>query len=227
VKGHVKLREVFYSIQGEGLWAGRASVFVRLSHCNLSCSWCDTDYDANPRWSSIPDLLEEIRETWKPFLGAARPLKYPDIVLTGGEPSLQITDELVESLRSSFPRLSMETNGTLWRPCMGRLDLITVSPKTKTGWWAEGTPKELARTSIVALKVVWDPSNPDMDEIMQRAKRSGWKLYLQPLETSPTGTPVYERNQDFRSNVAEVVEIVKRDPSWTLSLQTHKILGLR
>lgn len=235
----VKLREVFYSLQGEGDHVGWPAVFVRFSHCNLSCSWCDTDYDANPTWYTYDELVKAIRETWVPFLGEKpEKTRLPIIVLTGGEPSMQVTDDLLHRLRNEGYYLTMETNGILWRDCMSMIRTITISPKGTTGWWVEGkcTLGGITQTlyGSMVLKVVYDPSNPQMEEIMAAAIRLPARAhYLQPLESrTDPDVPVYaqSRAQQFflgSTNVQEVMDIVKRDPRWSLCLQTHKILGLR
>lgn len=237
MKDRVKLREIFYSIQGEGDYAGHAAVFVRFSHCNLSCSWCDTDYDKDPTWYTYQEVLDAVEVAWSPFVTrkGGRPIELPIIVLTGGEPSMQITEGLLKLFREQGYIVTMETNGTIWRPCMRQISTITVSPKTKDGWWVyPGLVDDgWGRSSVygrVVMKVVYDPSNPDMAEIMRRAMEVPCRShYLQPLETrtdDPT-RPVYEREGVFTTNVEEVIEIIKRDPRWALSQQLHKQLGLR
>ncbi len=109
--------EIFYSIQGEGLNQGKSAVFIRLSGCNLRCSWCDTKY----AWKNGEKLsLKEIVERVKSF-------KCGDVCLTGGEPFLQDISLLVKSLRREGFKVSVETNGTIWRDI--KFDWITVSPK--------------------------------------------------------------------------------------------------
>lgn len=117
-----RINEIFRSVQGEGFWTGTAAVFVRMSGCNLSCPFCDTDHraftlmGAEDIASAAKSLLPEGRE------GA------PLLVLTGGEPALQADEALVQALHGAGFRVHMETNGTL--PVPDGIDWITMSPKT-------------------------------------------------------------------------------------------------
>lgn len=212
--GVYKIREIFYSIQGEGSDAGKAAVFVRFSHCNLACTWCDTDYDHGD-WMTVTQVVDEISRLVREFIPVLGRL--PIIVFTGGEPSLQVDRNLTWHLRDRGYRLTMETNGIKWTKDMAYMDTITVSPKTPYGWWSAAglSPRE---TEQLVMKVVYDPSNPEFNEILHRASRATCReRYLQPLEDQATKA----------TNVTDVVDYVKRHPQWRLSLQTHKILGLR
>jgi len=113
-----RINEVFYSLQGEGLWTGLPCVFVRFSGCNLACDFCDTDHSEGAFWS-IEDILKEVgRYVCK------------TVVLTGGEPSLQIDNVFIDGLKSIGKRIHIETNGT--RKLLDGIDWISFSPKT--GW---------------------------------------------------------------------------------------------
>ncbi len=110
----------------------------------------------------------------------------------------------------------METNGTVWRACMELFHVVTVSPKGLEGWWRKGRCS-LSFDQLV-LKVVYDPDNPQMMGIMDRVLTIPVRhKFLQPLESQA----------DKTTNVKEVIELVKKNPRWRLSLQSHKILGLR
>jgi len=200
-----KINEIFYTIQGEGILAGSAAVFIRFAACNLSCSWCDTEYDSGVMLEA-QTILKAVELVSEPYL----PADLPIIVCTGGEPSLQVDWAFVQT----FPHhLTMETNGIKWKGEFHNFHTITVSPKTMEGWWL-GTDAP----SWIVFKVVYDPDNPNMKKIMGAALHLPAKAhFLQPLENQEDGS----------TNVEMVVEIVKKDPRWRLSLQTHKVLGLR
>jgi organic radical activating enzyme len=115
------LAEIFYSIQGEGLWTGTPAVFVRLAGCNLACDFCDTDYAAK-RWASVAEVVRGVRE-----LGGDCPM----VVLTGGEPLAQAESlALIEALRLDGRRVHIESNGTIFTPLPEDVWLC-VSPKER------------------------------------------------------------------------------------------------
>ena len=111
-----KVNEIFCSLQGEGYNTGTASVFVRFSGCNLKCNFCDTYHNAGTQMS-LPAIIAEINKY----------PKAPLIVLTGGEPSLVVNDELIRGLKSTGKKIAIETNGTRQLPC--GIDWVTLSPK--------------------------------------------------------------------------------------------------
>ena len=194
----MKVNEIFYSLQGEGYHVGTAAVFVRLSGCNLHCPFCDTQHEEG---TEMPD--EEI---------VAQVRQYPArlVVVTGGEPSLQLTKSLVNALHDADKMVAVETNGTHRLP--GNVDWITLSPKDKY----LGGEAKVVLTIVDELKVVFDGVHvPDMyNGILCTHGR-----FLQPCDT---GDPV--RNADI---VAKSIEYIKEDPRWKLSLQIHKMLNIR
>ena len=217
-----RINEIFYSLQGEGRNTGRAAVFIRFSGCNLRCPFCDTDFSSYTEMSG-DDILEAIRP-WK-HCGF--------VVLTGGEPSLQVDDALVDALHREGFYLAMETNGTHAVP--EGIDWVTVSPKI-------GHVKQAADVIVQRadeLKVIWGPSpNPSLyggEEIPQVLKawadkltaplhnreglEEGPLLYLQPCDTGDK-----ERNREI---IQQCVEYIKQHPEWRLSLQTHKLIDIR
>lgn len=186
----MRVNEIFYSLQGEGYFAGVAAVFLRLSGCNLACSFCDTDHSTHTDMSE-----EEI---------AAAVSRYParHIVITGGEPSLQLTPSLIERLHGAGFSIQIETNGT--HPLPHGIDWITCSPKSG----------EIVLARVDELKVLFDGSAPLFSQHIPADVYS-----LQPLDTG-----------DARRNAgicAAAVEYVKAHPQWRLSLQTHKLLRIR
>lgn len=219
-----KINEIFYTIQGEALYAGTAAVFIRFSACNLACEWCDTEYDSGEKLT-VGTILSLVLKMLPPSTirrGGTKPI----IVCTGGEPSLQMDGNFVATFRNAGFRLTMETNGIKWKDPMNDFDLITCSPKTMTGWWCgqDETSGALLATwklrqgAKLVIKMVYDPENPLMDVMMDTAlKVDADALFLQPLEDQEDGT----------TNADEVIQIVQEDPRWRLSLQTHKILGVR
>ena len=111
----MKVNEIFYSLQGEGYHAGKAAVFVRLSGCNLQCPFCDTQHESGIEMTD-EDIVSEV---------AKYPARY--VVITGGEPSLQLTNGFVDALHGMGKKVAVETNGT--HPLPQNIDWITLSPK--------------------------------------------------------------------------------------------------
>lgn len=194
----MKVNEIFYSLQGEGFNAGTPAVFVRFAGCNLQCPFCDTDFAVGTEMTE-----EDI---------AAQVVRYPAslVVITGGEPSLQLTESLVDALHRQGRRVAVETNGT--HPLPSNVDWITLSPKdTFLGMVASPI-----LTEVDELKVVFDGIHQPViyENIKVRHAR-----FLQPCDT---GDP--QRNGII---VNQTIEYIKANPQWRLSLQTHKIVGIR
>ncbi|MBR4717762.1 MAG: radical SAM protein [Lentisphaeria bacterium] len=188
-----RVNEIFYSIQGEGEFAGAPAVFVRFSGCNLACPWCDTDHS-----HGVDMTRDELEDAVKKLLaghdGAI-------IVLTGGEPALQLHDD--EPLFQGFARfLCIETNGT--QPVPGWIDWITVSPKNELSPIVP-RPNE--------LKFVFEPEHIPYYLSMQEADCI---LNIQPLA-----------RKDGTSNLREAVDFVLAHPRFKLSVQLHKMIGVR
>ena len=194
----ILVNEIFYSLQGEGFHSGTPAVFVRLSGCNLSCPFCDTDH------SGCTNMTEEGI--------AAEVAKFParHVVVTGGEPAMQLNAALVDALHAIGRFVAVETNGTL--PLPDGVDWVTLSPKDLF----LGPTARPVLTAADELKVVFDGEHlpPDYSHIAIRHGR-----YLQPCDT---GDPV--RNAAI---TAATVEYIKAHPEWRLSLQIHKILNIR
>lgn len=194
-----KVNEIFQSLQGEGFHAGTPAVFVRFSGCNLRCSFCDTRHE-----QGSPMSLEEILREVMRYPGA------PLCVLTGGEPSLFIDEAFVEALKHQTGKLiAIETNGT--RPLPSNLDWVTLSPKTGFDG-GEAEPCVLRRCD--ELKVVWlgqDLAQYDGIEATHR--------FLQPCYC--------DDSVQRQANLHSAVEAVLAHPRWRLSLQIHRVLGIR
>lgn len=193
----MRIKEIFYSLQGEGAMTGRPAVFVRFSGCNLACPFCDTDFKGGEDYTE--DGLVEILATY--------PCKF--IVFTGGEPTLQLTDALIEKLHGKGYYLAMETNGTRKYP--KDIDWVTVSPKNDFCQTARLYPGNPIANEV---KVVFDgANNPDRYAFLGSLK------YIQPCDT---GDPAM--NEKI---LREAVRWLKEHPRWRLSLQTQKIINVR
>ena len=194
-----KINEIFYSLQGEGYNTGTASVFIRLSGCNLRCDFCDTRHEEG-MMMSLPEIVEQV-------------MRYPDaplIVLTGGEPSLWIDEDFVKDLKAmTGKRIAIETNGTHHLP--HGIDWVTLSPKTGIGNSGDA-PVVLTRCD--ELKVVYLGQDLSQYDSIQAAHR-----YLQPCWTDDP-----EKRQH---NLQATVQAVMEHPQWRLSLQTHRLLGIK
>ena len=192
-----KVNEIFYSLQGEGRWMGRPAVFVRMSGCNLKCPFCDTDFRGYSEMSA-DDILSRCLEEG----GECR-----FIVLTGGEPSLQVDEQLIATLHQAGYYLSMETNGTHAIP--EGIDWVTCSPKVDFTEGGEPIVKQ-----VDELKLVFDGEHQISDHGIACTFR-----YLQPCDVG----------NDSRNYLIlnECIKYIKTHPEWQLSVQMHKIVGIR
>ena len=199
------IKEIFHTIQGEGINAGRAAVFCRFAGCNLwsgrkedqagaVCNFCDTDFIGGFRAAHAMDLAWSIE--------GQRPLGCEKfVVLTGGEPLLQVDKALIYALHFRGFEIAAETNGTILAP--KGIDWLTVSPKANSTW-VQRTGNE--------LKLVY----PQVDLMPDDVERTGFDHYLlQPMD-----------GQYRERNTADAIEHCKRG-GWRLSLQSHKWLGIR
>lgn len=194
----MRVNEIFYSLQGEGAYTGTPAIFIRLSGCNLRCDFCDTKH-----WMYKDYTNEEIlREITK-----YEPCKF--VVITGGEPGLQLDDEFVDMLHEKDYFVAIETNGT--QHLYPGIDWVVCSPKF------EFCPNaKLKLDHIDELKVVYRGKRQDMskyDGIIAE------QYYLQPCDVGDL-----EANQRI---INETIDYIKKHPKWNLSLQTQKILGVR
>lgn len=186
----LKINEIFYSLQGEGYFTGTPAVFVRFSGCNLKCTFCDTDHSPFTEMTG-EDILSEIKQY---------PAKH--IVITGGEPSLQLTHGIVQLLHENGYYVQVETNGTI--PLPDNIDWITCSPKSE----------EIVLQRINELKVLFDGNKPiHMPDVNAEV------YSLQPLDSGDK-----QRNQEI---TGATIEYILKHPKWRLSLQTHKLLDIR
>ncbi len=196
----MKVNEIFYSLQGEGRFTGTPAVFIRLSGCNMKCDFCDTSHEEGSVMTE-----EEI---------AGEVLSYParHVIITGGEPVLQLNDRLVDLLHEAGKFVQIETNGTqrLTGTLESSLDWVTVSPKY-------GAVPLIQR--VDELKVIFDLDHTDHIEALESVVTTGDDNYfLQPCD----------RDRDFNArNLPACIAYILGHPKWRLSLQTHKLLNIR
>lgn len=206
------VKEIFLTLQGEGAHAGRAAVFCRFAGCNLwsgreqdrssaTCKFCDTDFvgtdgTLGARYASADDLADAIASQWAGEHG------YRYVVLTGGEPLLQVDADLIDALHARGFAIGLETNGTIEPP--EGVDWICVSPKA-------GAELRVRRGD--ELKLVY-PQEGAMPAAF--ADLAFERFSLQPMD-----------GPDVAANTERAVNYCIRHPQWRLSLQTHKTLGIR
>ncbi len=205
------VKEIYYTLQGEGYHTGRPAVFIRFSGCNLwtghekdrsgaICDWCDTDFvgtnGINGGKFSVKGIINIINSQWK-----GNALSEPYVVCTGGEPLLQMDEALIKAIHKAGFEIGLETNGTMIPP--DGIDWICVSPKANA---------DLILKNGNELKVVYPQCgmNPRVHE-----KLKFDHFYIQPMDGI---------NQT--ENIKRSEKFVLDHPKWKLSLQTHKILGI-
>lgn len=206
-----RIKEIFFTQQGEGKNTGKDFIFVRFSGCNLwsgkeknrataVCSFCDTDFygtdGINGGKYLAKELIEKIKSLW---ISADSQIR---VVLTGGEPLLQVDKPLIDALKNEHIYIAVETNGTLEAP--DGIDWICMSPKANT---------EIKLKKGSEVKVVYPQKNLNPDDFNVLDFKN---FYIQPMDS-----------QSYKDNVSQAVKFCMRNPNWKLSLQTHKILGIR
>jgi 7-carboxy-7-deazaguanine synthase len=191
--------ETFHSIQGEGAWTGTNAFFIRLGGCDVGCWFCDTKASWNPRRHPQHSVGD--------LVAAAKDVNPAIVVITGGEPLMHNLTELSESLHTAGLRVHLETSGA--HPLRGQFDWITLSPKTFK------PPHESIYPHVNELKVVIATAQDLEWAEQQAAKVSELAIhYLQPEWSTPA-------SQDL------IFSYVLNHPQWRMSLQTHKLLGVR
>ncbi|MBS2963839.1 7-carboxy-7-deazaguanine synthase [Actinocrinis puniceicyclus] len=207
------IKEIFYTLQGEGRHAGRPAVFCRFSRCNLwtglekdrdraICQFCDTDFvgtdgDGGGKFAVADDLAAAVEARWP---RDSRDDRF--VVCTGGEPLLQLDEPAVEALHMRGFKIAVETNGT--KPAPHGIDWLCVSPKI-------GAPLAIGRGDELKLVYPQDGGDPAQFEHLDFAS-----FRLQPMD-----------GPNLQRNTQAAIEYCLKNPRWQLSLQTHKYLGIR
>ena len=205
------VKECFLTLQGEGMQAGRRAVFLRFAGCNLwsgreqdrasaQCNFCDTDFvgtdgPGGGKFAGADALAEQVLETWGEAAGERL------VVITGGEPMLQLDRPLIDALHSRGFRIAVESNGTL--AAAEGIDWLCVSPKAGT---------KVVQRSGDELKLVWPQQGIDPGELEHWDFRH---FLVQPMDCE-------HREQALEA----AIRLVMARPQWRLSLQTHKLIGL-
>ena len=208
------VKEIFYTLQGEGGQAGMPAVFCRFAGCNLwtgreedrpsaICQFCDTEFVGTDgtlggKFSTADELADLIAAQW-PNTDHANRLT----VLTGGEPLLQVDAELLDALHKRGFRVAVESNGTLDAP--PGIDWLCISPKAGAPWLQQSGQE---------LKLVWPQPGFKLSDMAQTGQFE--RRYLQPMD-----------GPQQAANTALCIKECMADPRWRLSLQTHKISGIR
>ena len=215
-----KVHEIFFTLQGEGAHSGIPAVFVRFSGCNLRCPWCDTEFQSYTDMT-VEEIVAEMKELYD-VPNERRKM----CVLTGGEPSLQVDKELIDALHAAGFYICIETNGT--RPLPEGIDWITCSPKIVESQKSkdESHPIQLALRKVNEVKVVFTGT---YDPEIWRTQLEAEHWMLQPLRY--TGEWLIENpdsgEDDRNDNLDDTVRYILAHPFWRLSVQLHKIAGLR
>lgn len=207
------VKEMFLTLQGEGAQAGRRAVFLRFSGCNLwsgreadradaICQFCDTDFvgtngENGGKYADASALADKVADLWGTISPGARPY----VVITGGEPMLQLDTRLIEALHAHGFEIGVESNGTI--PAVAGIDWLCISPKAGS---------EVVQTSGNELKLVWPQTGSDWQAM------EAWHFdhfLIQPMDSIARA-----------ENVKAAIQFVMEHPKWRLSLQNHKALGL-
>ncbi|MGB4969094.1 MAG: 7-carboxy-7-deazaguanine synthase [Saprospiraceae bacterium] len=210
------VKEIFYSLQGEGAQTGRPAVFLRFAGCNLwngreedrqqaICSFCDTDFVGTNgtyggKYPSANDLAACIQSLW-PKMNVGHKIK-PYVIFTGGEPLLQVDDPLIDSLHDIGFEIGLETNGTIEAP--KGIDWICLSPKPNT---------IIKIRSGNELKFIYPQLNFNPEDFQQFDFQY---FYIQPMDGA-----------NIQEHIQQSLDFCLQHPTWRLSIQTHKLLGIR
>jgi len=216
-----KIAEIFTSIQGEGLYTGTPVTFLRFAGCNLKCPWCDTDHSVKLELTA-EEIREELERLYR-LSGIRR------VVCTGGEPLLQMDITLLKKM-SGF-HIHVETNGTILPKFpMYMVEHWTVSPKKGSPWkLKEGNELKIVYEGQKNLETVRHANRrsvaPDRGE--DSYDRGFLLFYLQPKFGSDMSSSICNKEETDK-NIKEVVNLLTTElPLWKLSLQTHKLIGIR
>lgn len=199
----LKVNEIFYSLQGEGAQTGKPVIFVRLSGCNLKCPFCDTKHEEGLEMT-LDDILQKVKEQ-------SNVCNY--IIFTGGEPLLQLNEDILQFFVDSGYFIGLESNGTLpiSHNMRNLIHHITISPK------------KVDKMLKVNFKDVY--INEIRIPLKNEQKITGEQLQLLPYAERYYVSPVFRGNTLIKQNVDWCIQFCKDNPQWSLSIQLHKILG--
>lgn len=193
------IMEQFYSVQGEGFYSGRPAYFIRIAGCDVGCSWCDVkeSWDANEHEVlTVEQIVSKVEETKADF-----------VVITGGEPAMYNLEKLTQSLKKINCYLAIETSGVY--PLSGEIDWVCFSPKKFKA------PHEGIYSKANELKViVFNKHDLQWAEEHAAKLNKDCKIYLQPE---------WSKHEKL---LPVILDYVKDNPKWTLSLQTHKYINV-
>ena len=214
------VKELFPTLQGEGTHTGRAAVFCRFTGCNLwsgreedrataVCKFCDTDFvgsdgDGGGKFETAQDLANAIESSWK-STSAGPQQRY--VVFTGGEPLLQLDEQLIEQLHQKGFEVAIETNGTIKVP--KGVDWVCVSPKAGS---------DLIVLQANELKLVIPQEGHDaLEKLLARFEKMDYRnRFLQPMD-----------GKNLKINTELAISLCQKRPLWRFSLQSHKLIGIR
>jgi len=214
------VKELFPTLQGEGAHTGRAAVFCRFTGCNLwsgreedrataVCQFCDTDFvgfdgDGGGKFETANDLADAIEKAW---LSTQAGPQQRYVVFTGGEPLLQLDKDLIDALHHKGFELAIETNGTLKVPV--GVDWVCVSPKA-------GADLVVLQADEIKL-VIPQSGHQNLENLLARFEKMDYRhRYLQPMDGA-----------QLAENTQLAIQLCQKRPLWRLSMQTHKIIGIR
>ena len=214
------VKEIFATLQGEGAQAGRAAVFCRFAGCNLwsgreedrssaICQFCDTDFVGTDgigggKFASPDELAQAIETAW---IDTMRTRRYRYVVMTGGEPLLQLDEPLIKALHAKQFEIAIETNGTIAVP--KGIDWVCLSPKAG----ADLIVKQAHEIKLVVPQAGHQP----IESVLQRFEAMDFRhRYIQAMD-----------GPNLSDNMAFAVQLCQKHPLWRLSVQTHKMIGIR
>ncbi|WP_108508100.1 7-carboxy-7-deazaguanine synthase [Polynucleobacter acidiphobus] len=214
------VKEIFATLQGEGAQAGRAAVFCRFAGCNLwsgreedrssaICQFCDTDFVGTDgigggKFASPEELAQAIENAW---IDTMRTRRYRYVVMTGGEPLLQLDEPLIKALHAKQFEIAIESNGTIAVP--KGIDWVCLSPKAG----AELVVKQAHEIKLVVPQAGHQP----IESVLQRFEAMDFRhRYIQAMD-----------GPNLSDNMAFAVQLCQKHPLWRLSVQTHKMIGIR
>ena len=214
------VKEIFATLQGEGAQAGRAAVFCRFAGCNLwsgreedrssaICQFCDTDFVGTDgigggKFASPEELAQAIENAW---IDTMRTRRYRYVVMTGGEPLLQLDEPLIKALHAKQFEIAIETNGTIAVP--KGIDWVCLSPKAGS----ELIVKQAHEIKLVVPQAGHQP----IESVLQRFEAMDFRhRYIQAMD-----------GPNLSDNMAFAVQLCQKHPLWRLSVQTHKLIGIQ